>query len=158
VRTILERATVGIPTDYASGGARQVEPYLIANAIQGLDPGAYVFRDGQLRLLERGDLRREAGFLCLEQELGATAAATLFLMADLPGILDALGARGYRAAQLEAGIVAGRTYLGAYAYRFGATGLTFYDDAVTEFFSPDAAGKSCILVTAIGESPRLRRG
>jgi hypothetical protein len=35
------------------------------------------------------------------------------------------------------------------------TGLTFYDDAVAEFFSPDAAGKSCMLVTAIGESPRL---
>ncbi len=157
LRTILERATVGIPTDYAPGGARLVEPYLIANAVQGLDPGAYVFRDGELRLLERGDFRREAGFLCLEQELGATAAATHFLMADLPRILDALGARGYRAAQLEAGIVAGRIYLGAYGYRFGATGLTFFDDAATEFFSPDAAGKSCILVTAIGESPRLRR-
>ncbi len=155
--TILERATVGSPTDYATGGARVIEPYLIANAVQGLDPGAYVFRDGALRLLERGGFRREAGFLCLEQELGATAAATAFLMADLPRILDALGARGYRAAQLEAGIVAGRLYLGAYAYRFGATGLTFYDDAVTEFFSPDAAGKSCVLVTAIGESPRLRR-
>jgi SagB-type dehydrogenase family enzyme len=155
--TILERATVGIPTDYATGGARLVEPYLIANAVQGLDPGAYVFRDGVLRLLERGDFRREARFLCLEQELGATAAATHFLMADLPSTLDALGARGYRAAQLEAGIVAGRLYLGAYAYRFGATGLTFYDDPVTEFFSPDAAGKSCVLVTAIGESPRLRR-
>jgi SagB-type dehydrogenase family enzyme len=157
LRTILERATVGIPTDYAPGGAGLVEPYLIANAVQGLDPGAYVFRDGELRLLERGDFRREAGFLCLEQELGATASATHFLMTDLPRTLDALGARGYRAAQLEAGIVAGRLYLGAYAYRFGATGLTFYDDAVTEFFSPDAAGKSCVLVTAVGESPRLRR-
>jgi SagB-type dehydrogenase family enzyme len=157
LRTILGRATVGIPTDYAPGGARLVEPYLITNAVQGLDPGAYVFRDGELRLLKRGDFRREAGFLSLEQELGATAAATHFLMADLPGTLDALGARGYRAAQLEAGIVAGRLYLGAYAHRFGATGLTFYDEAVTEFFSPDASGQSCILVTAIGESPRLRR-
>jgi len=70
----------------------------------------------------------------------------------------AFGSRGYRAAQLEAGIVAGRTYLGAYAYRFGATALTFYDDAVTEFFSPDAAGTSCMLVVALGESPRLRAG
>jgi nitroreductase len=157
LRTILERATVGIPTDYAPGGARLVKPYLIANAVRGLDPGAYVFRDGELRLMERGDFRQEAGFLCLEQELGATAAATHFLMTDLPRTLDALGARGYRAAQLEAGIFAGRLYLGAYAYRFGATGLTFYDDAVAEFFSPDAAGKSCVLVTAIGESPRLRR-
>lgn len=72
-------------------------------------------------------------------------------MADLPRILDALGARGYRAAQLEAGIVAGRTYLGAYAYRFGATGLRFYDDGVTGFFSPHAEGKSCILASAASD-------
>ncbi|MGH2651635.1 MAG: SagB family peptide dehydrogenase, partial [Actinomycetota bacterium] len=134
-----------------------VEPYLIANVVEGLEPGAYVFRDGELRLLRPGNFRRDAGFLCIEQELGAYAAATHFLMANLPRTLGALGARGYRAAQLEAGMVAGRIYLGAYAHRFGATGLTFYDDEVTRFFLPDAEGKSCMLVVAVGESPRLRR-
>ena len=62
-------------------------------------------------------------------------------------------------AQLEAGIVAGKIYLGAYGYGYGATGLTFYDDEVTSFFSPHAAGKSCMLVVAVGEStsrPDLR--
>lgn len=154
---ILERATIGVPTDYAPGGARLVEPYLIANAVEGLAAGAYVFGDGGLRLLRAGDLRREAGFLCLEQRLGADAAATHFLMADLSLTLGALGPRGYRAAQLEAGIVAGRIYLGAYANRHGATGLTFYDDEATRFFSPDAEAKSCMLVVAVGESPRPRR-
>jgi hypothetical protein len=71
--------------------------------------------------------------------------------------LGALGRRGYRAAQLEAGIVAGRIYLCAYADHFGATGLTFYDDEVTRFFSPDAEGKNCMLVVAVGDSPRLSR-
>jgi hypothetical protein len=69
-----------------------------------------------------------------------------------------LGARGYRAAQLEAGIVGGKVYLGTYAHRFGATGLTFYDDEVERFFSPDADGKSCVLVVAVGHSSRLTRG
>ncbi|MDP9343434.1 MAG: SagB/ThcOx family dehydrogenase [Actinomycetota bacterium] len=155
--TILERATTGIAFDYAPLGAHLIEPYLIANAVEGLEPGAYVFRDGELQLLKPGNFRREAGFLCLGQELGARAAATHFLMADLPRAFGALGARGYRAAQLEAGIVAGRIYLGSYAYRFGATGLTFYDDEVTRFLSPDAGGKSCMLVVAVGDSPRLRR-
>jgi hypothetical protein len=161
---ILARCTVGVPTDYAPGGVHLAEPYLIANAVEGIGPGAYVFDGGELQLLRTGEFRREAGFLCLEQRLGADAAATHFLMAELPSALDALGARGYRAAQLEAGIVAGRIYLGAYASRLGAyasrlgaTGLTFYDDEVTRFFSPDAEGKSCMLVVAVGESPRLRR-
>ena len=76
-------------------------------------------------------------------------------MADLPATFVGLGARGYRAAQLEAGTVAGKVYLAAYAHRFGATGLTFYDDEAERFFSPDAAGKSCMLVVAIGDSPRV---
>ncbi|MGH2572982.1 MAG: SagB/ThcOx family dehydrogenase [Actinomycetota bacterium] len=154
---VLDHATRGVPTDYAPRGSRLIELYLIANNVDGLAQGAYAFRDGGFLGLAEGDYRREAGYLCLEQRLAADAAATVFFMADLERVLDALGDRGYRAVQLEAGIVGGKLYLGAYAHRFGATGLTFYDDDVTEFFSPDAAGKSCMLVVAIGGSPRLKR-
>ncbi len=45
-------------------------------------------------------------------------------------------------------------YLAAYAQRFGATGLTFFDDEVTEFFSPHAAGKSVMFLVALGHPPR----
>jgi nitroreductase len=62
-----------------------------------------------------------------------------------------LGNRGYRAAQLEAGIAAGRLYLAAYAQGLAATGLTFYDDAITDFFSPHAAGKSVLFLLALGK-------
>jgi nitroreductase len=95
----------------------------------------------------------------LEQRLGGDAAVTHFLLADLSRALGTWGDRGYRAAQLEAGIVAGNIYLGAYGYGYGATGLTFYDDEVTSFFSPHATGKSCMLVVSVGESigrPDLR--
>ena len=37
-------------------------------------------------------------------------------------------------------------------HRFGATGLTFYDDEVTRFFSPHAEGKSAIFLVALGKS------
>ena len=66
------------------------------------------------------------------------------------------GARGYRAAQLAAAIAGGRTYLAAYALGLGATGLTFFDDDVTAFFSPHAAGKSVMFLMAVGA--RRRRG
>jgi hypothetical protein len=49
-------------------------------------------------------------------------------------------------------LIGGRLYLGAYAQRFGASGLTFYDRAVVDFFSPHAAGKDAIFVTALGRS------
>ncbi len=77
-------------------------------------------------------------------------------MADLEPILNRLGNRGYRAAQLEASITAGRIYLAAYALGLGATGLTFYDDAVTDFFSPHAKGKSAMFLVAVGRRVRRR--
>ena len=55
---------------------------------------------------------------------------------------------------VEGGLVGGRLYLCAYAQRFGATGLTFLDDEVTEFFSPHAAGKSVMFLVALGHSLR----
>jgi hypothetical protein len=49
-------------------------------------------------------------------------------------------------------LAGGRAYLAAYAQGFGASGLTFYDGHVVEFFSPHATGKDAIFVTALGRS------
>ena len=56
------------------------------------------------------------------------------------------------------GITGGRLYLAAYAQGFGATGLTFYDDEVTAFFSPHAAGKSVMFLVALGYADRAALG
>ena len=106
------------------------EPYLRAGQRRGwLAAGAYYFhRDRrQLELLKQGDFRRQAGYLGLEQDLPADAAANVFFLADLQAILARYGNRGYRAAQLEAGILGGKLYLAAYAQYLGASGLTFYE-------------------------------
>ena len=74
----------------------------------------------------------------LRQALTADASVNIYFLADLDPLLEPFGNRGYRAAQLEASITAGRVYLAAYAQRLGDTGLTFYGDAVTQIFSPHA--------------------
>ena len=101
-----------------------------------------------------GEFRGIAGRLSLGQELAAAAAVNIYSMCSLPGVLGHYGNRGYRAAQLEGGIIAGRMYLAAYAQGFGATGLTFYDDEVTEFFSPHAVGQSVMFLIALGYPQR----
>jgi hypothetical protein len=68
----------------------------------------------------------------------------------LQSALRSLGNRGYRASQFEAGIIAGNIYLAAYALRIGASGSTFFDDAVTEFFSPHAGNKSTMITIGVG--------
>jgi hypothetical protein len=45
---------------------------------------------------------------------------------------------------------AGKVYLASYALGLGASGSTFYDDAVTEFFSPHAKGKSTMIAVGVG--------
>jgi SagB-type dehydrogenase family enzyme len=132
--------------------------YLIVNAVDGLAPGAYYFHadNGEFELLRSGNYRSEARHLGLQQDLPGDAAADVFFLADLHSILATFGNRGYRATQLEAGILGGRLYLASYALRLGATGLTFFDDDVTNFFSPHAAGKSAIFLVALGRGKRIR--
>jgi SagB-type dehydrogenase family enzyme len=157
--TMLGRATRGIPADFLMPHGTQLNDlYLIVNAVEGLDPGAYVYhRDRQmLERLKAGNFRTEAGYLGLEQQLPADAAADVFFLADLQSILQRFGNRGYRAVQLEAGILSGKLYLAAYAQRLGATGLTFYDDEVTRFFSPHAEGKSAIMLVALGKRAKTK--
>jgi hypothetical protein len=98
------------------------------------------------QLLRAGDFRRQAGYLVLEQFLGALAAATMFAMADLDEVLRRHGNRGYRAV---AGIRVGRVYLGAFARGLGATASTFYDDEVRAFLAPEE-DLSPILAVAVG--------
>ena len=156
--SILDRATRGITTDFLDAGETLNDLYLIVHAVEGLPSGAYVFRrqERALELLKAGDFRRDAGYLGLRQEIPADCSVNIYLMADLHRILECFGNRGYRAAQLEAAIMGGKMYLGAYAQRLGASGLTFFDDDVTEFFSPDAAGKSVMFLIAVGKSARRR--
>jgi SagB-type dehydrogenase family enzyme len=143
----------------SGGGVRLNDLYLIVHAVDGLEPGAYVLsrRGLELELLRRGRFRAEAGYLGLEQDLPADGSVVVFFLADLHRVLRHLGNRGYRAAQLEAGILGGRLYLAAYAQRLGASGLTFYDDDVVEFFSPHAAGKSAIFCMVLGRSVKRER-
>ncbi|MFZ0861550.1 MAG: SagB family peptide dehydrogenase [Candidatus Sulfotelmatobacter sp.] len=152
--TILDHSTRGLPADFLEApGAQLNDLYLIVHAVQGLKPGAYFFRREQNtpELLKVGEFRAEAHHLGLEQELPADACVDIFFVADLKRILEGYGNRGYRAVQLEAGAIGGRMYLAAYAQRLGATGLTFFDDDVINFFSPHAKGKSAIFLLAIGK-------
>ncbi|HLX38395.1 MAG TPA: SagB/ThcOx family dehydrogenase, partial [Candidatus Binataceae bacterium] len=133
---------------------RLVDIYVIVNAVYEFATGAYFFdRDSKaFELLKAGDFRKVAGYLCLEQMLGYDCSALIVYMSDLERTLMALGNRGYRDAHLEAGILAGRAYLASYALERGATGLTFYDDDTTKFFSPHGAAKSPLLMVAVGVS------
>ena len=151
--TILDCATRGLPADFLAEGAQLNDIYLIAHSVQGLAPGAYFFHRERntLELLKHGEFRAAAHRLGLEQQLPADACVDVFFLADLNRILEGYGNRGYRAVQLEAGAIGGKMYLAVYALHLGASGLTFFDDEVIQFFSPHAKDKSAIFLLAIGK-------
>ena len=148
---LLAASSAAMPSDFGGG---LTEPYLIVNAVDGLTPGAYHYsrESNDLELLKEGEFRAEAGHLCFEQALGADASAVVFFLADLESALGRFGNRGYRVAQLEAGVMGGNVYIAAHSLGLGATGMTFFDDAVTAFFSPHAAGKSLMFLVGLGRT------
>jgi SagB-type dehydrogenase family enzyme len=157
--TMLDCATRGIPADFLDPAEESLnDVYLIVHAVDDIPAGAYVYRrnDCALELLKEGNFRREAGNLGLGQEIPADCSVNVYFLADLNRALERFGNRGYRAAQLEASIMGGKLYLAAYAQRLGASGLTFFDDDVIEFFSPHAAGKSVMFLLALGKSVKKR--
>ena len=150
---MLARASGAIPTDCLDSTERPPNDlYLIVNAVEGLAAGSYLLHQDRRALepLAAGERRDLAGRLALDQELGADAAVNVYFLTDLEPVLGRFGNRGYRAAQLAAAIAAGKLYLAAYALRLGATGLTFFDDEVTAFFAPHAAGKGVLFLIAVG--------
>jgi hypothetical protein len=148
LRWAMAAATRPVPGDFVPPQTTLLEHLLAVHAVEGLPSGAYRCSQDDFQLLRAGAERRRTHALCLGQDLGGDSAATVFHSARLEPILQALGARGYRAAQLEGGVAAERLQLAAFALGFGATGLTFLDDEVSAFFGTRAAPMLAVAVGA----------
>ena len=150
--TIIRASATDIPLDFLSDNETLIDFYFIANDVEGLPAGSYFYNvdNNSVEQLKLDRNRSMSGYLCLGQQLFSDASVVFFLMTNLTSALKSLGNRGYRAAQFEAGVRAGKVYLSSYAVGIGASGSTFFDDAVTEFFSPHAKGKSPMIAVGVG--------
>jgi hypothetical protein len=151
--TVLDRALRGVPTDGGSDApGRLLDCYCLVHAVEGVPSGAYQYHPDESALERVADTSREAaGHIALDQPVVGDAAVNVYLMADVEAVVDRLGDRGYRLAQLEAGVGLGRLYLATYAHlELGGRGFTFYDDRVTEHLSPRAAGQTPMTLFAFG--------
>jgi len=116
--------------------------FVAVHAVDGLEAGLYRWPDLG-RPLRSGELRDELWVVCYEQDLGRDASFVVMGAADL----DLLDDRGYREAQLDAGIVNGRLHLAAYALGMGASGMTFVDSELAALLGEPLAG---LLFTCVG--------
>ncbi|MFE5489049.1 SagB family peptide dehydrogenase [Streptomyces virginiae] len=146
-------ATRPVPMDAVPTGHTLLTHYLSVHGVTGVASGTYSYQKSllsSLQPLHETEARDQAARNCLNQPVAGEAAYTLFASTDLDELLDTLGDRGYRMAQTEAGIVVGRLQLAAAALGFGASGLTFFDQAVADMF---ATSRSAMLACAVGARP-----
>src|SRR5262249_31171279 len=113
----------------------RVPHFVVVHGVEGVAPGIYRWPD-LAAPARAGDLRDELYRVCPDQDLGRDAAFVVIAATDLGGIAD----RGYREAQLDAGLVSGRLHLAAFALGIGATGMTFLDSELPQLLGSPLAG------------------
>jgi SagB-type dehydrogenase family enzyme len=116
-----------------------VPHWIAVHGVDDVPAGLYRWPD-LANPLRAGDLRGELLRICLDQSLAGDAAYVV-IAATAPSTLDD---RGYRDAQLAAGLVEGRLHLAAYALGASASGMTFLDSEV-----PALLGEPADLVTLL---------
>jgi SagB-type dehydrogenase family enzyme len=120
----------------------RVPHFVAVHAVDGLAPGLYRWPllDAPTR---PGGLREELFRVCLDQDLGRDAAFVVIAAVDMARLDD----RGYREAQLDAGLVEGRLHVASYALGIGASGMTFLDSEIAGLLGEPLAG---LLFTCVG--------
>ena len=117
----------------------EVPHWVVVHGVEDTAPGIYRWPD--LDTPQRqAELRDELLRVALDQYLAADAGYVVIGAIDGTELDD----RGYRDAQLAAGLVEGRLHLAAYALGATASGMTFADSEV-----PALLGQSSDLVTLL---------
>ena len=154
-QVILSRGSIKL-LDRSRGLSRDVLLTATAAAMRGIDvphfvavhdvgdtaPGIYRWPDLSMPRIA-GSLRDELYTLALEQGLAQDAAFVAIGATDVGRLDD----RGYREAQLAAGIVEGRLHLLAYALGAAACGMTFGDGLIPGVLGEQLDG---LLLTCVG--------
>jgi SagB-type dehydrogenase family enzyme len=119
-----------------------VPHWVVVHAVDDMDPGIYRWPNLETPV-RAGEFRGELYRVALDQGLPRDAAFVVIAGSRIADLDD----RGYREAQLAAGIVEGRLHLAAYAQNAGASGMTFLDSEIRGLLGEDVDG---LLFTCVG--------
>jgi SagB-type dehydrogenase family enzyme len=126
---------------------------VVVNRVSDLERGVYrhLPAERSLRLLQAGDFATRAYSAGLDQDVIGEAAVVFVLSVDRAAMLAHDGARGYRHAFLEAGMIGERLLLGAVARGLGACPVgAFYDDEALALLGVDGAREWVVHFAGLG--------
>ncbi len=175
-------ASTGITTSYitphgqefyraapTAGALYPIETYVVANKVDGLEPGLYHYRVAGLDMLERpmaegshslellhaGDLRQDVVAAALDQPFCGKAGAVFLWTAVYARSEWKYKERAYRYFYLDAGHMAAHLSLAAVALGLGSCPVAaFYDDEIDRLLGVDGETEGIIYMTAVGRPSR----
>lgn len=152
-----------------AGALYPIETYLVANKVEGLEPGLYHYRVAGMDILERpiaegshslerlraADLRAEIAAAALDQLMCARAGAVFLWTAVFARSVWKYRDRAYRYFYLDAGHMAAQLSLVAVAQGLGSCPIAaFYDDEVNALLGVDGKEEGIVYMTAVGRPSR----
>jgi SagB-type dehydrogenase family enzyme len=175
-------ASAGITTSYitphgqefyraspTAGALYPIETYVVANKVEGLDPGLYHYRVAGRDMVERpivegshsleqlrtGNLREELAAAALDQPFCGKAGVVFLWTAVFARSVWKYKERAFRYFYLDAGHMAAHLSLAAVAQGLGSCAVAaFYDDEVNALLGLDGEAEGIIYMTAVGRPSR----
>lgn len=152
-----------------AGALYPIETYVVANKVEGLEPGLYHYRVAGIDILERpiaegshaleqlesGDLRGDISAAALDQLMCAKAGAVFLWTAVFGRSVWKYRERAYRYVYLDAGHMAAQLSLAAVSQGLGSCPIAaFYDDEINGLLGVDGDSEGIVYMTAVGRPSR----
>ncbi len=137
----------------SAGALYPIETYVLARAVEGLQPGIYHFRpaDFDLELIKPGDFAHSMAQAALQQQMIADAQATFIWTAIVARSKWKYRQRAYRYIYLDAGHIAQNLYLAATALGLGVCAVgAFFDDQVNALIGTDGTEETVVYMASVG--------
>jgi SagB-type dehydrogenase family enzyme len=152
LETSLGTAAGPEPSTENHGALRE---YVVAMRVQDLAPGVYAYDPAgpALRRLKAGQLKSAMYSAGLLQDCVGDASAVIVHTADAARLPYPDGSRGYRYANLDAGMAGERLYLSTVALGLGTTGVGSFEDDEVGALLGTGREELVLYLSAIGAVP-----
>jgi len=137
----------------SAGALYPIETYLLARAVEGLEPGVYHFRPREFDVerIRAGDFSRALAQASLGQTMAANAQVTFIWTAVVERGKWKYRQRAYRYFYLDAGHIAQNLYLAGTASGLGVCGIgALFDDAVNGLIGVDGVEETVVYMASVG--------
>ena len=147
----VDAVTGATRTAPSAGGTYPVDLYLVAGAVEDLEPGVYRYdhEKHSLELSVEGDRRSELATAALDQQFIAEAPLNVVMVAHYERTTTTYGERGERYVHMDTGYASQNVYLLAEELGLGTVAIGAFDDEeVAEILATEGAP---LMVMPVGE-------